>query len=71
MKYPKKDKTGVFFNVQPSQKRKRKSTNDENDDCHARSQKLTSSKGVVFEEVTDIPHISHVTGNCNFLLTFT
>ncbi|CAG7871195.1 unnamed protein product [Brassica rapa] len=47
----------MFSHGHSSQKRKRKPSNDENDNSQARSQKTNSSLGVVFEDVTNIPRI--------------
>lgn len=54
---PKEKGTGMVSHGQPSQKRKRRTVNDENDNSQARSQKENNGIGVVFADVTNIPHV--------------
>lgn len=64
MKNPKKP---VLSHDQPSQKRKQRPVNDENDNHQAQTQKSNSRRGVVLEDVTNIPHLK---SNWFFLLCF-
>lgn len=64
MDNPEKDHTGILSSDQPFHTRKRRTTNDENDNLLNRSHKDIRISGLVLEDVTNIPRLN---GNCTHI----
>ncbi|KAJ4877188.1 Uncharacterized protein Rs2_42206 [Raphanus sativus] len=58
MDNPEKDHTGILSSDQPFHTRKRRTTNDENDNLLNRSHKDIRISGLVLEDVTNIPRLN-------------